>query len=116
MSKPKLRIEQIMDKEIEHDQSIRYPHCDPRVLHVPEECMFCAEAKELQEEREKLGVSNTGKNNRSWPCPADKARSSTSLNSWHGNRAMTEAQAEEERKEWNAFWDDYVREQETKAN
>lgn len=86
----------------------RAPHCDPRVLHKPEECKFCGDAVILQEEREKLGVSNTGHANRAWPCPADKARGSKSLNAWHGNRAATEAQLEDESKEWKKLSKDLI--------
>lgn len=63
-----------------------YPHCDNRILHLPEECEFCAEATELQAQREREGISNTGHNNREWACPADLARGEKSLNSWRGNR------------------------------
>lgn len=72
-----------------------FPHCDPRVLHLPSECMYCAAATELQDERAREGVSNTGHANRAWPCPADHARSSQSLNSWSGNRPWTADQLKE---------------------
>jgi hypothetical protein len=96
----KLLIEKAMDKEIEWEKLPRAPHCDARVLHKPEECVFCARATALQEERERLEVSNTGHANRKWPCPADKARSSQSLNAWHGNRALTQEDLDREDKEW----------------
>jgi hypothetical protein len=83
--RPKLNVEKIIDGEI---QSIgrSYPHCDMRVLHAPDSCTYCADATDLQEERERLDVSNTGLANRAWPCPADRARGSASLNTWPGNR------------------------------
>jgi len=61
-------------------------HCDPRILHAGEECVYCDQATELQAERERLGISNTGKQNRKWPCPADQARSAKNYNAWPGNR------------------------------
>lgn len=64
------------------------PHCDSRVLHAPDECKYCAmdKYKPLHEERERLGVNHTGHTDRPWSCPAERARSSDSLNSWPGNR------------------------------
>lgn len=106
--KPKLLVEKVMDKEAEWPKDIRFPHCDARVLHLPEECMFCADAKELQKERQDLNVSNTGHANRSWPCPADKARSSESLNSWGGNRPSTKEQWEADWKKFQEELKDYL--------
>jgi hypothetical protein len=57
------------------------------ILHLPEECKYCADAKPLQEERERLGISNTGHANRKFPCPADQARSAKVYNRWPGNQA-----------------------------
>lgn len=71
----------------------RAPHCDPRVLHLPEECEFCAAATALQEERERLQVSNSGHANRRWPCPADVERGADSYHQWGGNRP-TKSRAE----------------------
>lgn len=87
MTRPKTKVEKAMDKEVPWGDLGTLPHCDARVLHLPEECIYCEDRADLQEEREKLGVSNTGHSNRAWPCPADKARSSESLNGWHGNTA-----------------------------
>jgi hypothetical protein len=84
---PKTKVERAMAKEIPWDDLGTLPHCDARVLHLPEECTYCADRVDLQEERVELGVSNTGVTNRAWPCPADKARSSDSLNGWYGNVA-----------------------------
>lgn len=74
----------------------RAPHCDSRILHTPEECDFCRDAAPLQAERERLGVSNTGKTNRKYPCPADQARSPKDYHAWGGNRPKTFEQVEEE--------------------
>lgn len=93
--RPKLLIEKAANGEISWDQVPRAPHCDYRILHVPKDCVFCSDAVELQEEREALGISNTGHANRKWPCPADNARSSKSLNAWGGNRAKTRKDLEE---------------------
>lgn len=62
------------------------PHCDSRILHLPEECGYCADATVLQEERARLGISNSGHVNRQWPCPADQARSKAQYSLWPGNR------------------------------
>jgi hypothetical protein len=88
----------------------RMPHCDPRVLHLPEECTFCADAKNLQAERERLEISNTGHSNRKWPCPGDRERGSKSINSWHGNRAATKEQFDKEAQEWRAAVDKLITE------
>lgn len=63
-----------------------FPHCDSRVLHHPDACMYCADATWLQDERAALDVSHTGTSDRRWPCPADEQRGAESLNSWGGNR------------------------------
>ena len=78
----------------------QFPHCDARVLHLPEKCVYCAKFTALQEERQRLNVSNTGETNRGFPCPADHARGQASLNSWHGNRALTQQQLDEEDRAW----------------
>jgi len=88
--RPKTKIERAMDDEIPWEDMGTLPHCDARVLHSPEDCIYCAKRVDLQEERVLLGISNTGKTNRAWPCPADKARSAESLNGWHGNVARKE--------------------------
>lgn len=72
------------------DTGYSWPHCDCRVLHAPDECEYCADAKELQEERERLDVSNTGKMNRRWVCPADRDRPLTNQE-WRGNKPLKEA-------------------------
>lgn len=65
-----------------------YPHCDARILHLPEECHYCAEATWLQEERERLDVCNSGHGNRTYICPADRARGLDNYSRWHGNKAQ----------------------------
>lgn len=99
--RPKLKFEQALDRT---DSGKREafnalpipPHCDPRILHHKnDECEFCSEAKELQDEREQLGISNTGHANRKYPCPADEARSKANYNAWPGNRPTTRLQIEE---------------------
>ncbi len=80
----------------------RAPHCDSRILHLPSECGYCGDAKELQAERERLGVSNSGHANRAWPCPADQARAKAKYSAWHGNRAQTHEQADAEAKAYAA--------------
>ncbi len=80
-----LIIERVMAGETVGSIPI-FPHCDGRILHVPAECRYCAMSTELQEERERLGVSNTGCSNRAHPCPADVARGSDCYDAWPGNR------------------------------
>lgn len=70
----------------------RPAHCDPRILHPPSECEYCAREEMAQAEREMLGVRNTcyegeqpGRPN---PCPAELARSKESLGAWGGNRPV----------------------------
>lgn len=69
----------------------RPPHCDPRVLHAPEACEYCRRATELQEERVRLDISNTGCSNRKYVCPADLARpvgQPGAHDRWGGNVAV----------------------------
>jgi len=67
----------------------KYPHCDPRVLHLPKDCEFCDMYPALQAERIRDGVNFTGENNpKKKPCPAETARGLKSINSWHGNVAQ----------------------------
>lgn len=82
------------------DEAFRPPHCFQLILHLPSQCEFCAKATGLQEERARLGVSNTGANNRPWPCPADRVRSTASQNSWAGNRPMSEDALKRHDAEW----------------
>lgn len=96
--RPRLAVERAIDGEISWDEipehvgaavgfACRFPHCDSKILHLPEECVYCADCAWLQEERARVDVSNTGHANRSWPCPADRARASEVYNRWGGNRA-----------------------------
>jgi hypothetical protein len=101
--KPKTQVERAMAGEIPWSSLGTLPHCDGRVLHMPHECTYCADATELQEERTRLSISNTGHQNRLWPCPADQARSAKSLNSWHGNVPMTEERAKQDQEDWDKF-------------
>lgn len=86
VKRPRLMVELAMNGEVPWSALPQMPHCDPRVLHLPSECMYCAEAKELQEERVRLDVCNTGHFGRAFPCPADRERKSADLNAWPGNR------------------------------
>jgi len=77
---------------LQYEQGVqgRPPHCDPLVLHAPEECQFCAAATELQEERQRLNISHTGHANRLWPCPSAQRRSLSTIHAWAGNRPYPE--------------------------
>lgn len=85
------------------DHIDQFPHCDQRVLHAPEDnCEYCNAHPEWQALRLAWGIAFTGhsfdKNgklhvdeygNTTQPCPAEANRGMQSLNSWHGNVAMT---------------------------
>lgn len=106
--RPRLWVEKLWDKEITdaeipkfvtNGHEHRWPHCDARILHAVGECEYCDMAKDLQSERETLDVSNTGKTNRRWPCPADLARKPEQYNAWSGNRPEN-AEAKVARNRW----------------
>ena len=85
------------------DHIHQFPHCDQRVLHAPEDnCEYCNKHPEWQALRVAWGIAFTGHsydkdgklhvdeyNHVTLPCPAEAARGMKSLNSWHGNIAMT---------------------------
>ncbi len=86
-----------------YDYIGQFPHCDQRVLHAPEDiCEYCNERPEWQALRLAWGIAFTGHSydkdgklfedeygNITQPCPAEAARGMESINSWHGNVAMT---------------------------
>lgn len=98
MFKRKLHAEMVIEGK--EDPEVTFPHCEPRVLHKPDECFLCAEATELQEEREVLDVSNTGHSNRRFPCPADAQRGSDHL-LWGGNRPKSRELPEDRQRHWD---------------
>jgi hypothetical protein len=81
----------------------QFPHCDPRVLHAPEDnCQWCNMHPEWQELRKMWGIAFTGHSfdkhgkpfedqygNTQLPCPAEANRGMRSINSWGGNIAFT---------------------------
>ena len=81
----------------------QFPHCDPRILHAPEDgCRWCNMHPEWQELRKVWGIAFTGhsfdkqgnpftdeQGNVVLPCPAQYNRGMTSVNGWHGNVAFT---------------------------
>jgi hypothetical protein len=81
----------------------QFPHCDPRILHAPEDnCEFCNMHPEWQELRQMWGIAFTGHSYDKQgnplpdgnggvilPCPAQYNRGMTSVNGWHGNVAFT---------------------------
>lgn len=71
----------------------QYPHCDPRILHAPTECMYCDEHPIWQALRLSWGISFTGyePEGTELPCPADYARGE-SHKSWYGNVAAKESE------------------------
>lgn len=69
-------------------KSIQFPHCDPRILHAPEECEFCDMHPEWQMLRQYWGIAFTGytPEEKELPCPADFARGDNHK-LWYGNTA-----------------------------
>lgn len=45
---------------------MRYPHCDPRILHKPGECEYCDKSPEWQELRKAWGIAFTGHDPARW--------------------------------------------------
>lgn len=82
--------------------SLRYPHCDARVLHAPGKCVYCDQSG-LQPLRVQWNIAFTDEPVQpgQTPCPAMVARGSSSINSWSGNRAQTQDDIEREREEVN---------------
>jgi hypothetical protein len=75
--------------------SIRFPHCDPRVLHAPNECEYCDAHEDWQTLREMWGINFTGHNKIETeygtpylPCPSEAARPLGNINQWDGNVPM----------------------------
>jgi hypothetical protein len=81
----------------------QFPHCDPRILHAPEDnCQFCNEHGDWQELRKAWGIAFTGHSFDKQgnplpdgnggvilPCPAQYNRGMASIDGWHGNVAFT---------------------------
>lgn len=69
----------------------QFPHCDPRILHAPNECEYCDKQPDWQALRAVWGIAFTGyqPEETELPCPADYARGET-INYWPGNRAKKE--------------------------
>ena len=62
------------------------PHCDPRVLHAPNSCVYCDEVPEWQQFRIDNKINFTGENDkRKTLCPADIARGFKGAHKWGGN-------------------------------
>lgn len=66
----------------------QFPHCDPRILHAPNECEYCDMHSDWQELRLAWHISFTGYSpeGTELPCPADAARGD-GHKSWGGNIA-----------------------------
>lgn len=66
----------------------QFPHCDPRILHAPDECQFCDKHPEWQALRQAWGIAFTGyePEGKELPCPADYARGDNHTK-WYGNVA-----------------------------
>lgn len=85
-----------MKEENIHDAIPQFPHCDPRILHSPQDgCTYCNAHPEWQALRRAWGIAFTG-----WmpeggelPCPADHARGDTHK-LWPGNVVRTDDDGE----------------------
>ena len=74
-----------------------YPHCDPRVLHRPGDCITCdIHAGLLQQLRKHWGINFTNQHEHEnedgitmLPCPSEVARPLKIVNAWGGNKART---------------------------
>lgn len=75
-------------KEVKQETLPVFPHCDPRILHAPGECIYCDTQKDWQYLRNVWGIAFTGytPEGDELPCPADYARGD-SHKLWHGNVA-----------------------------
>ena len=68
---------------------VRGPHCDPYVVHGPEECDACDENVEAQAERIHQGINFTGQSQLGREtCPAERQRSLDVIHAWPGNRPI----------------------------
>jgi hypothetical protein len=66
---------------------VRYPHCDPFVLHAPGVCEFCDKHPAWQQERSVDRVNFTGQHDPDRaPCPSQTRRSLAAVERWPGNR------------------------------
>jgi hypothetical protein len=71
-----------------------YPHCDQRVLHAPDECVYCDAYPEAQQDRVTRGINFTGHSDLGkQPCPADAARGLGQAHRWGGNAPRPKANA-----------------------
>ena len=65
---------------------VQFPHCDSSVLHAPGECEYCDRHKDWQILRHMWGINFTGhKDPTKIPCPAERFRTTESIESWGGN-------------------------------
>jgi hypothetical protein len=63
------------------------PHCDPRVLHAPQECDACDAQPMAQHIRRVWGINYTGHTDPDrLPCPAECHRPIAIIHAWGGNR------------------------------
>lgn len=64
----------------------QFPHCDPRILHAPNECIYCDKHPKWQQLREVWGINFTGENDvTKSKCPAEQARELNTIELWGGN-------------------------------
>lgn len=84
--------EELMDDEFHQarqDDSRAYaPHCDPRVLHAPGECVYCDHYPDWQNYRQvaHIAFTNHPAEDGQGPCPADAVRGVGGAHVWGGNR------------------------------
>jgi hypothetical protein len=71
---------------------MRFPHCDARVLHAPEDgCIICnTYAVYLQQARRVWGINFTGHyDTDKYKCPSEALRPLDTINQWGGNRIIS---------------------------
>jgi hypothetical protein len=69
----------------------QFPHCDGRILHAPNSCVFCDKHPDWQELRKVWNMNFTNEQDPTkTQCPAEAARGET-INKWLGNRPTTQA-------------------------
>ena len=75
--------------------TVKYPHCDQRVLHAPSKCIYCDLFPDMQLGRRMAGIAFSGEEpvDGQLPCPADVAVATGQrgdYNQWYGNVATKE--------------------------
>ncbi len=66
--------------------NLRFPHCDPSILHKPGDCKYCDAHPDWQALRIAWEINFTGEDNlQKAPCPSSKYRPAYQAHRWGGN-------------------------------